>query len=92
MKGDRKMTRIEILMTGVTINEKSMINACKDYPVPETKEELNELEQLIKKVSQMKNELPHGMAWAGPRRLRAWCITVLEEKKEDYLLNQLTEK
>lgn len=90
MKGVTTMTKIEILLKATTMNEQSLIKACEAYPVPVTKADADFLDELINRVREMKSNLPHGKSWSGVRRLRTWCIDILEEKKEEYLINTLT--
>lgn len=84
------MNKIEILMKATTMNEQSLIKACEAYPVPTTAGELEDIEDIIESCMEMKDKLPHGKSWSGVRRIRTWCIDILEEKKEEYLINTLT--
>lgn len=84
------MTKIEILLKASAANEMGILKACESYPIPTNEYERTELEYLIKKVREHKNNLPHGKVHSSARRIRTWCINTLEDKLEEYLINTLT--
>lgn len=83
------MNKIEIMLKATTMNEQSLIKSCENYPTPKNQIELNELDYTIGLIKGMSIKLPHGKAWAGARRLRTGLIDILEDKREEYLTNQM---
>lgn len=84
------MTKIEILLKAATMNEQSLIRACEAYPIPKNRDEVTFLNELIDRVTDMRDNLPHGKGYAGARLIRTHMIDILNEKIEEYLINDLT--
>lgn len=80
------MTKIEILTKAATSNEMSLITACKLHKI-ECDEDMVFTNELINRLTELKDGLPHGKGYDGMRLIRTRCINILLDKQEQYLTN-----